>query len=114
MDMAAPLANSALRAAIPGLWVEQVGDRRGELNLLLPKDAVAADRAVKRAALNHDGSKALGIGRHIRVPLRNIQYACVRRQLHFMRSRTGLAMSSTYRVLANLGRPSYGACLSFI
>src|SRR4029079_18921150 len=91
MDMAASLANGALRAVVPGLGVQQIGDRRGELNLLLPKEAVAADRAAKLAALNHDGSKALGIG-HCHVPLQISTDASGRTHLHSMRPRSGLAM----------------------
>jgi hypothetical protein len=75
MYMATSLANGTLRAAIPRLGVEKVGEWSGELNFLFPKDAVAAYGAAKLAALNHDGSKSFGIGRHVRVPLRNIRDA---------------------------------------
>jgi hypothetical protein len=75
MYMATSLAHRTLRAAIPRLGVEKVGEWPGELNFLFPKDAVAAHGAAKVAALNYDGSKALGIGRHVRVPLRNIRDA---------------------------------------
>jgi hypothetical protein len=73
MYIATPLAHGTLRAAIPRLGVEKLSEWRGELNFLFPKYAVAAYGAAKLAALNHDWSKALGIGRHVRVPLRNIQ-----------------------------------------
>lgn len=75
MYMATSLAHRTLRAAIPRLGVEKVGEWRGELNFLFPKDDVAAYGAAKLAPLNHDGSKAFGIGRHVPVPLRNIQDA---------------------------------------
>jgi hypothetical protein len=73
MYMATPLAHRTLGAAIPRLWVEKLGERRGELNFLFPKYTVAAYGAAKLAALNHDWSRALGIGRHVHIPLRNIQ-----------------------------------------
>jgi hypothetical protein len=73
MYIATPLTHGTLRAAIPRLGVEKLGERRGELNFLFPKYTVAAYGAAKLAALNHDRSRALGIGRHVRVPLRNIQ-----------------------------------------
>jgi hypothetical protein len=72
MHMATPLAHGALRAAIPRLGIEKVGEWRGELNFLFPKVTVTAYGAVKFAALNYDWPRALGIGRHVRVPLRNI------------------------------------------
>lgn len=70
--MATALANGTLRAAIPGLGVENLGEWRGELNLMLPKDAVTAYSTTKLAALNHDWSKALGCGRHCRIPLQKL------------------------------------------
>jgi hypothetical protein len=62
MYMATPLTHGALGAAIPCLGVEKLGERRCELNFLFPKYTVAAYGATKVAALNHDGSRALGIG----------------------------------------------------
>ena len=72
MDIATALAHGTLRAAIPSLGVEKLGEWRGELNLVLPKDTVTAYATAKLAALNHDWSKALGIGRHRRVPFGNV------------------------------------------
>jgi hypothetical protein len=76
MDMATALAHGTLRAAIPGLRVENLGEWRGELNLMLPKDTVTAYGTAKLAALNHDWSKALGIGWHRRIPLGNAKRIC--------------------------------------
>jgi len=71
--MATPLAHGTLGAAIPCPGVEKLRERCGELNFLFPKYTVAAYGAAKLAALNHDWSRALGIGRHDHIPLRNIQ-----------------------------------------
>jgi len=72
MYMATPLAHGTLGAAIPCPGVEKLRERCGELNFLFPKYSVTAYGAAKVASLNHDWSRALGIGRHVQVPLRNI------------------------------------------
>jgi hypothetical protein len=59
MHIPAALADGTLCDAVPLIEVEEVEERCGKLDLVLPEDPVGADRATELPALDFDGAKLL-------------------------------------------------------